>query len=59
VTDIPTAFSELVSGRLTVRDYLASISGATTFAVLSLRDPLPFAADLFLGPYNYFKNRGF
>jgi len=59
VTDVPTAFSELLSGRLTVRDYLASISGATTFAVLSLSDPLPFAADLFLGPYNYFSNRGF
>lgn len=59
VTDVPTAFSEFLSGRLTVRDYLASISGGTTFAVLSLSDPLPFAADLFLGPYNYFKNRGF
>lgn len=59
VTDVPTAFSELFSGRLTVRDYLASLSGGTTFAVLSLSDPLPFVADLFLGPYNYFSNRGF
>ena len=59
VTDVPTAFSELLSGRLTVRQYLASISGATTFAVLSLSDPLPFAADLFLAPYNYLKGRGF
>jgi len=59
VTDVPTAFSELLSGRLTVRQYLASISGGTTFAVLSLSDPLPFVADLFLGPYNYFSNRGF
>jgi predicted ATP-grasp superfamily ATP-dependent carboligase len=59
VTDVPTAFSEMLSRRLAVRDYLASMSGATTLAVLSLSDPLPFAADLFLGPYNYIKNRGF
>lgn len=59
VTDIPTAIPEIMSGRLTVRQYLASMSGDRGFAVLSLRDPLPFIADLFLGPYNYVKSRGF
>jgi predicted ATP-grasp superfamily ATP-dependent carboligase len=59
VTDVPTAASEIFGGRLPVRQYLASISGDVEFAVLSSRDPLPFVADLFLGPYNYVKNRGF
>lgn len=59
VTDIPTAASEILSGRLTVGQYLKSMSGDIEDAVLSIRDPLPFIADLFLGPYNYFSNRGF
>jgi predicted ATP-grasp superfamily ATP-dependent carboligase len=59
VTDIPTVFQEILSGRLTLREYLKSMSGDLGFAVLSRSDPLPFIADLFLGPYNYFKNRGF
>jgi predicted ATP-grasp superfamily ATP-dependent carboligase len=59
VTDIPTAVSEIIGGRLTVRQYLASVSGDTEFAVLSLSDPLPFLVDLLLAPYNYIKGRGF
>ncbi len=59
VTDIPTAIPEILSGRLAMRQYLASMSGDIGFAVLSLSDPLPFMADLFLGPYNYLKSRGF
>jgi predicted ATP-grasp superfamily ATP-dependent carboligase len=59
VTDIPTASREILGGRLSARDYLACFSRNTAFAVLSLRDPLPFIADLVLGPYNYFKGRGF
>jgi predicted ATP-grasp superfamily ATP-dependent carboligase len=59
VTDFPTAVQEIVGGRLSVGQYLTSISNGTTFAVLSFRDPLPFVADLLLGPYNYFKGRGF
>jgi len=58
VTDVPTAGLEIMAGRLTVRQYLASLSGDTEFAVLSLSDPLPFVADLFLVPY-YMKHRGF
>jgi len=59
VTDIPTAIPEILSGRLAMRQYLASMSGDIGFAVLSLNDPLPFIADLFLGPYNYLKSGGF
>jgi predicted ATP-grasp superfamily ATP-dependent carboligase len=59
VTDVPTAVSEILSGRLTLSRYLDSMSGDIGFAVLSLRDPLPFFADLFLAPYNYLNGRGF
>ena len=58
VTDVPTAVLEILAGRLTVRQYLASMSGDTKFAVLSLSDPLPFVADLLLIPY-HIKHRGF
>ena len=58
VTDIPTAALEILAGRLTVRQYLASMFGDTEFAVLWLSDPLPFGADLFLVPY-HIKHRGF
>ena len=59
VTDVPTAILEIAAGRLTVRQYLASMSGNLGFAVLSLRDPLPFIADIVLAPYNYVIGRGF
>lgn len=59
VTDVPIAVQEILAGRLTARQYLRSLSGDTEVAVLSLNDPLPFIADLFLGPYNYLTSRGF
>jgi D-aspartate ligase len=59
VTDIPTVVSEILSGRLTMRQYLTSMSGNIEFAVLSFSDPLPFIVDLFLAPYNYVANKGF
>ena len=46
--DIPTVALETLPGRLTVRQYLASMSGGTEFAVLSLIDPLTFNANLSL-----------
>ena len=43
----PTAPApERRSGELTLREYLRSISGRKSYAVLSLRDPLPFFAAL-------------
>jgi len=59
VTDIPTAIPEIAAGRLTIRQYLESLSGNLSFAVLSFRDPLPFIADAVLAPYNYVRGRGF
>lgn len=59
VTDVPTAITEIAAGRLTIRQYLVSMSGNLGFAVLSLRDPLPFIADIALAPTNYFRGRGF
>ena len=56
VTDIPTAILEILAGRLTVHQYLASVSGDTEFAVLSFSDPLPFLADVLLIPH-YLKQR--
>ncbi len=59
VTDVPTVLSEIARGRLSVRQYLASMSGNLEFAVpWSLRDPLPFLADVLLVPY-YARHRGF
>lgn len=59
VTDIPTVVSEILSGGMTMRQYLKSMSGDVEFAVLSFSDPLPFIADVLLTPYNYLSNRGF
>jgi D-aspartate ligase len=59
VTDVPTAVREILARRLTLRQYLASMSGDTEFAVFSFSDPLPFIGDLLLGPYNYLTSRGF
>jgi predicted ATP-grasp superfamily ATP-dependent carboligase len=58
VTDVPTAVLEILAGRLTICQYLASMYGNTEFAVLWLSDPLPFIADLLLVPY-HMKHRGF
>jgi predicted ATP-grasp superfamily ATP-dependent carboligase len=58
LTDVPTAAVEIAGGRLSLRDYLTSLSGDVEWAVLSLDDPLPFIVDLALLPY-YFKHRGF
>ena len=58
VTDVPTAALEMLAGRLSARQYVASVFGDTEYAVLSLSDPLPFVADLLLIPY-YARHRGF
>jgi predicted ATP-grasp superfamily ATP-dependent carboligase len=57
LTDVPTALREILAGRLTVREYLTSLSGDVEWAVFSLKDPLAFVADLFLVPC-YMKSRG-
>lgn len=57
-TDIPTAAGEMLKGNLKVREYLGSFRGRKQFAVLSLRDPLPFVMELLMIPYLW-KKRGF
>ena len=57
-TDIPTVFLEIVKGKMKIRDYIASMRGKKTDAVLSLKDPLPFLAEMALIPYLWVK-RGF
>ncbi len=57
-TDLPTAASEMVKGNLGLTEYLRSMTGDRHFAVLSLRDPLPFLAEIMMLPYLW-RRRGF
>jgi D-aspartate ligase len=58
VTDIPTAASELLKGRMKFAEYFGSLKGKKEFAVWSREDPMPFIAELVLLPYLWLK-RGF
>jgi D-aspartate ligase len=57
-TDIPTVALEVAKGRMTVREYLGTVRSGTRDAVFSIRDPLPFLAELTMVPYLWYK-RGF
>jgi len=41
LTDVPTAMSEMRAGRLSLRSYLASLTGPIEYAVLAADDPVP------------------
>jgi D-aspartate ligase len=59
ITDVPTVFKELVYRRMMFSDYLRSFNGGKKeFAVLSLKDPLPFIVEYALLPYLW-RKRGF
>jgi predicted ATP-grasp superfamily ATP-dependent carboligase len=58
LTDLPTAAVELSGGRLDIGDYLRSLRRVDAEAVFSLRDPLPFVAEVAMVPYLY-RKRGF
>lgn len=58
ITDVPTVLSEIIGGRLRIRDYLKSMKGKKEFAVFALNDPFPFLAEVALIPYLWVK-RGF
>ena len=58
ITDIPTVYKELVSGRMSFAEYLDSFKGKKEFAVLSFKDPLPFIMEFLMIPYLWWK-RGF
>ena len=48
LTDVRAAAQEILSGTLSVRQYLTSLRGTTAFAVFSPSDPIPFIAEPFL-----------
>jgi len=50
-TDLPLAFSEMIRGRMNIRQYFRTISRIRKDAVLSLRDPLPSVAEFWMLPY--------
>jgi len=58
ITDIATVFSEILKGRMTLKQYIQSMKGELEFAVFSLDDPAPFFFELLMLPYLWFK-RGF
>jgi D-aspartate ligase len=45
LTDLPAALQEMRAGTLSLRTYLRSLPGKTTFSVLDWRDPLPVFGD--------------
>lgn len=58
ITDIPTAVYEIMKGNMGIGEYIASMKGKKTDAVLSLKDPYPFLAEIALLPYLWAK-KGF
>ena len=44
-TDVRAAAQEILSGTLSIRQYLISLRGKTVFSLFSLSDPLPFIAE--------------
>ena len=57
LTDVPTAMGEVLKGRMKITDYFKSLSGKKQYAVISMRDPLPFIMEFLMLPYLW-KKRG-
>jgi predicted ATP-grasp superfamily ATP-dependent carboligase len=51
VTDVPTAFSDMVHGHLGVAEYFQSLARTRTESVFNWRDPMPTVGELLLLPY--------
>ncbi len=58
ITDIPTAFLEIVKGNMELSSYIASMKGRKEYAVFCPDDPLPFFAEIAMIPYLW-KKKGF
>ncbi|MGB6826952.1 MAG: hypothetical protein WBE41_02835 [Terracidiphilus sp.] len=58
LTDLPTAVSQVLSGSLTLKEYVRTLRCANVEAVFSREDPLPGLVELMLLPYLAVK-RGF
>lgn len=50
-TDIPTVLIEVLKGRMKLGKYLSSLRGKKRDAVFSLKDPLPFFAEIAMSLY--------
>jgi predicted ATP-grasp superfamily ATP-dependent carboligase len=51
LVDLPVSVSQATKGKLDLGAYLRSWRGKRTFSVFSLRDPLPFFAEVLMVPY--------
>lgn len=51
MVDVPISIALVTRGKMSIGTYLRSWSGKKTFAVLSLKDPLPFLAEILMVPY--------
>lgn len=51
VSDIPTAFSDLLHGSLNLSTYIKSMRATRVESVFDWRDPLPFVAEVLMLPY--------
>jgi len=51
ITDVPTALSDLMHRRLTLRDYVYSLRAARVESVFDWKDPAPTAAEMIFLPY--------
>jgi predicted ATP-grasp superfamily ATP-dependent carboligase len=51
-TDVRAAAQEILSGTLSIRQYLISLCGKTAFSLFSLSDPIPFIAEPLLLFFN-------
>jgi D-aspartate ligase len=55
LTDVRAAAQEMLSGTLSLRQYLTSVQGPIAFSVFSPSDPLPFIVEPFLMLFNRLK----
>lgn len=51
LTDLPTAFSDLLGGHLSVHAYVESLKNTRVESVFSMQDPLPSLSEMVLSPY--------
>ncbi len=59
VTDTPIVVIELLKGRMKLTEYLNSFKGQKEFAVMSLKDPMPFIVELAMLPQLFWQKKGF
>ena len=58
ITDMPTVFKELITGRMSLQEYFKSMRGKREFVILSSGDHLPFLMEFMMIPFLWWK-KGF